>query len=459
VILRRGARVATPPGPGGAADDATVDLRLRADDRFHRVVRRTSDLSALLDREWRFSYVSPSAEALLGVGATDLLGVEALSLVHPDDVERAAGRLAERLAQPARAHVPTPLRLCHRDGSILHVEVLADDLLGDPGAGEILLAVWDVTERVEAEQALRASEERHRALVEHLSDIIVVTDAEGNATYVSPAVDRVLGWSVEESTGSNIFPRMHPDDVHRARRRLVDAVAAGAGLERPERFRYLHADGRWRHLEVTSSNRLDDPAVRGMVYIARDVTHQVDIEERLRHLALHDHLTDLANRTLVRDRLAAALSLGRRQGVATALLVVDLDRFKDVNDGLGHQAGDAVLVELAGRMRHTVRDIDTVGRLGGDEFAAVLPAVRSVEDAVEAAGRIVERVCEPVHHDGRELLLGASVGVAVAPDHGDDVDPLLRRADAAMFRAKAGGLGIVVHDEPGPPGAGREGGG
>lgn len=165
----------------------------------------------------------------------------------------------------------------------------------------------------------------------------------------------------------------------------------------------------------------------------------------LRHLALHDPLTDLANRTLLVERLRSALANGRRDQTTTALLVVDLDRFKDINDQLGHDVGDVVLVTLASRMQMTVRDVDTVARSGGDEFTVVLPAAGIEADVLDVARRLVDALRDPIDHDGEVIMAGGSVGVALAPAHGDDPETLFRHADAAMYRAKGSATGLAVH--------------
>jgi diguanylate cyclase (GGDEF)-like protein/PAS domain S-box-containing protein len=440
-------------------DRVAAEEALRASEaRFRALLRNASDMIAV-HRKGVFTYVSPAVTRILGWSPDEIVGRTVASVVHPDHHEELRRRIGER-QQGVPSSGANRYRLLHRDGHWIWFETISSTYTSEPGVEGV-----DITATIEAEEALRASEQRHRALVEHLSDIIVVADAEGTATYVSPAISRVLGWSAEAVTGRSLFDGMHRDDVERTRARLHAAVAGGPGLYGPDRFRYLRSDGAWRHVETTASNRLDDDAVGGIVFIVRDVTAQVDAEERLRHLALHDPLTGLANRTLVKDRLQVALAAGRRQGTTTALLVVDLDHFKDVNDGLGHEAGDAVLEELARRMAATLRDVDTVGRLGGDEFAAVLPAAGTVGEALDAGRRLLEALAVPVRHQGEDLQLGGSIGVALAPDHGDDVDSLLRHADAAMFRAKADRSGLAVFhdaDERGRPalgGAGRSSGG
>lgn len=177
-----------------------------------------------------------------------------------------------------------------------------------------------------------------------------------------------------------------------------------------------------------------------------DVTTQVLHTESLRHRALHDHLTGLANRALLEQRLRDALDRSRRSDARTALVLVDLDRFKEVNDSLGHEFGDRLLAALGQRLAARLRGCDVIARLGGDEFAVLVTEVPDLHSALGVAGRLAELCCEPFELDGGfRLQVGASVGVAVAPDHATDAESLSRAADAAMYRAKESGGGVVLH--------------
>jgi diguanylate cyclase (GGDEF)-like protein/PAS domain S-box-containing protein len=416
---------------------------LRASEaRFRALVHHASDI-VVVHRDGRFTYTSPSLTRILGWTAEELEGRPVESIVHPDDRDVLRARMAERQRGVPSTGVGR-YRLRCKAGGWRTVETVSTSHSEDPAVQGVVVNARDVTEAVEAQAALRVSEARHRALVEHLSDVIVVADADGRIQYASPGIERLVGYPVEEVEGETIFNALHPADLPRGHDHLARAIAGGPGRYGPERFRYVRADGQWRHFEATASNRLDDPAVRGMVFILRDVTDQCEAEEQLRHLALHDALTGLANRTLLTDRFGAALDGGRRQGLGTALLVVDLDGFKAVNDRWGHAIGDAVLVEAAARMLAATRTVDTVGRLGGDEFAAVLPGAGT--EAEEVALRVLEAIRQPIRHPGGVVEVGASIGVALAPTHGDDVGSLFRRADAAMYRAKCSRLGVATYE-------------
>jgi diguanylate cyclase (GGDEF)-like protein/PAS domain S-box-containing protein len=292
---------------------------------------------------------------------------------------------------------------------------------------------------------LQRSAERFRSLVQNASDSVVVLGEDGLIRYESPAVERILGRRAEERIGRSISSDIHADDRSTVERRLAD-VAASSGSEATVEFRTLHADGTWRTLEAIAKNLLDDPAVGGLVINYRDITERKALEEQLRHQAFHDVLTGLANRSLFLDRLGHALARADRGGRPTAVLYLDLDDFKAVNDRLGHAEGDRLLVAVAERLRAASRAEDTVARLGGDEFAIVVEETAPTE-AGQAAARILEALTPPFDLGDRLIVTRASIGIAIQSADGDGAE-LLRRADIAMYAAKARGGDRYVTYEP-----------
>ena len=381
------------------------------------------------------------------LGASGPEGLEGLavgSLVPEGDAAWVAEHL--RGVYAGELTEPVTVQLLGLDGRTVPVEVTSIPIRFD-GRPAALLDCRDVTGRVEAEDALRASEARWRALVQHGNDLIVILDREARVSYVSPSVSTILGRDPIDLVGAGIVDLIHPEDVGLA----LKAVAARiADPDRPHegfRVRARAGDGGWRWLDTFSTNLLHDPDVEGVIINAWDVTHQVEAERRLLHLARHDSLTGLPNRVLLAERLDRALSDGRVQGTLTGLLMLDLDRFKDVNDTLGHEAGDRVLAELAARLAEAVRADDVVGRIGGDEFAVVLPDAVDAATVEAVARRILSACSEPVVDGGMQLRVGASIGMVLAPEHGDEASILLRRADVAMYRAKDTRVGVVAATE------------
>jgi diguanylate cyclase (GGDEF)-like protein/PAS domain S-box-containing protein len=294
----------------------------------------------------------------------------------------------------------------------------------------------EVDERKAAEAALRASEERFRSLVQNSSDVITILDGDGNVRYHSESVMRVFGYDPTEQLHSDFRMRVHPDDRELVAGFIADA-ALRPGATAAATWRVRHRDGSWLHTETVAANLLDDPNVRGLVLNTRDVSERKELEDQLVHQAFHDGLTGLANRTLFTERVEQALA--RIGPTDVAVLFVDLDDFKHVNDSLGHAAGDQLLVAAARRLKSCLRPTDTAARFGGDEFAVLLERVANREAAAAVAARVIDSLHQPFGLQGHTIPIKASVGVAVGRRGVDDADGLLRNADVAMYAAKAGG--------------------
>ena len=294
----------------------------------------------------------------------------------------------------------------------------------------------------------RANDARFRSLVQNASDIFVVVGADATIYYESPSAARVLGEDSRRLVGAKLTERLHPKDVSRALI-FLDHAAVHHGSTPPVEWRWRVSDGNWRDLEVIATNLLQDPNVRGIVLNARDVSERKALEEELLHQAFHDPLTGLANRLLFQERVTHALATSRRREKQFAVLFLDLDNFKTINDSLGHATGDELLTAAAQRVRGATREGDTVARLGGDEFAILLEDVQTANDATAAAGRIISALETPFFLRGREVLVRASIGIAIHSASEDSTEVLLRNADVAMYTAKERGKGRYQVFEPG----------
>ena len=292
---------------------------------------------------------------------------------------------------------------------------------------------------VAAEERARArGEERFRALVQNSSDVIVVVDAAGTIAYVSPSIAGALGYPPEAVLGTSWIALAHPDDAARLRQ-LSAPRPPVPGARSTTEVRARHQDGTWRQLELISTNLRDEPDIRGIVLNARDITERKTFEAQLQHQAFHDALTGLPNRALFLDRLAHVLTRVR-QAACVGVLFLDLDRFKVVNDSLGHAAGDQLLCAVAARLTACVRQEDTVARLGGDEFAILLSDMAEASQAVRMAERILQALDSPLHLGEHTVVTATSIGIATGAAGGTGAD-LLRDADVALYRAKTEGHG------------------
>jgi diguanylate cyclase (GGDEF)-like protein/PAS domain S-box-containing protein len=303
-------------------------------------------------------------------------------------------------------------------------------------------------------RVLEESEARFRTLVQNSDDAIAVVEADGIIRYQSPAAARVFGVDPAATLGESFVhflePLIHPDDLARVLafgRDVVVEPGRTAGLE----YRVRTPDG-WRCVESTATNSLADPHVLGVVVTSRDISTRKALEDRLRFQAFHDPLTQLPNRTLLKDRLTMALARRSNPEDRLAVLLLDLDGFKAVNDTLGHSTGDDLLVQVAERLAECIRAGDSVARLGGDEFAVLLEVLDSQDspDAAQAvADRMLESLAQPFVVEGRKVFLGASVGIVVASASDSNPVDLLRDADVAMYAAKAEGKNRSKFFEPG----------
>ncbi|MHB1535410.1 MAG: putative bifunctional diguanylate cyclase/phosphodiesterase [Acidimicrobiales bacterium] len=280
------------------------------------------------------------------------------------------------------------------------------------------------------------------ALLEYGADFLVVLDADTHIVYASQACLRTLGLLFEEVVGRSAVEGLHPDDVDQVRAEL-QWVLDHPGVVHSYGCRAAHRSGEWRHLEMATINQLDDPLVGRILSIGRDVTEREENAIRLSHQATHDALTGLPNRQQLLKYLDRALVLSQRTGRAFAVLFLDLDHFKRVNDSLGHQAGDGLLVAIAERIRSVARAGDRVARISGDEFVILAEDLIGPAEAVGLGERIREAILDPLDVEDWHLSLSCSIGVAVSSRTGG-AETLLQEADTAMYRAKAQGRNRVV---------------
>jgi diguanylate cyclase (GGDEF)-like protein/PAS domain S-box-containing protein len=313
-------------------------------------------------------------------------------------------------------------------------------------ATHISLSLESATLAAEAHR--QRSEARFRSLVANASDMITVLDESGVVTYQSPSIERVLGYSAEE-TEDHRFDRLLAEGDRPRFAQILDGHADGAETISLE-CSLRHADGRWLQFEMQFTDLLADEHVSGLVLNSRDISERKAFEEQLSHQAFHDPVTGLANRALFADRVGHSLVGTHRTGVQLAVMFVDLDDFKTVNDSLGHQAGDAVLVEVAHRLEQAVRPSDTVARFGGDEFAILLDEVASSDEAAMIANRVLDSLVQPVEVEGKVVYARASVGICMSDEdlREQDAEEFLRNADLAMYMAKRDSKGSYRLFEP-----------
>ena len=307
----------------------------------------------------------------------------------------------------------------------------------------LFVQVTDITERKRMENELFDEKERVRLTLQSIGDAVVCSDAKGMVTYLNPVAERLTGWQAFDAAVHNVdevVSLRSPDNNEPLPSTLRTAMQQGAPTE-PVRGVLVHrTTGQRFQVEETASPITDrHGAVTGAVAVLRDVTDAVAMAERMAHLAQYDPLTDLPNRVLLQDRAQLAMAQALREGKSLAVMYLDLDGFKQINDTLGHAVGDQLLVQFAQRLQAAVRASDTVCRQGGDEFVVLLPGLEAPEAACCVARKILAACDTPFELAGQRVQVGLSGGIALFPQHGDSFDELSRHADDAMYAAKRGG--------------------
>ncbi|HEX8769230.1 MAG TPA: PAS domain S-box protein [Acidimicrobiales bacterium] len=408
--------------------------------RLASIVEASSDAILAKTLDGIVTSWNPGAERLFGYSAAEIIG-RSIEVLIPKEGVDSEERLRRRVAHGLGVEQFETVWL-RKDGTRVDVSSTLSPIIGADGkiAG-IATICRDISERKQAEAALAGAEARFRSLAQNSTDVITIVDSEGRITYQSSSVERVFGLQPEHLLGRPFTDWVHPDDVDAVPTALrVPEDNADGRVDRPlMECRLYDGDGAWRYVETALNNRFDDSSVKGLVLNSRDVSERHQLEEEIRHRSLHDALTGLANRVLFADRVGHALDRAGRQPTSNAVVYLDIDGFKAINDSRGHAAGDLILQAVARRLLASVRPQDTVARLGGDEFAILLEDASEAE-AVKVARRMNIAVGEPFDIAGEEVQTGASIGIALAAAR-DNVDDVVHRADAAMYGAKQAGGG------------------
>ena len=410
-------------------------IEQRAQRRYEALVENSSDIVVVLDDGMRMAYISPAVRPALGVDPRSLFG-ENFSVLVDDTSHLSLAESIETITSGHNEELTRELQLIDTSGSLKWFEVHIADRRGDPDIGGIAINARDISERRSADEALRQNEARFKALVQHSSDLVAVLDEVGRFIYVSPSSQTLLGVDSEELIGQPAIDYIAPEQRNAVTIRIVSELE-GKGVPQHMELHAVSIDGHPLILDATITDLSHDPAVGGVVINARDITVSHKLESDLRFAAYHDSLTGLANRLLLMKKIEETRQDDTIAGIA--LLFIDLDDFKTINDGLGHAVGDEILNLVASRLRGVLRLRDTAARLGGDEFAVLLTECYSDDDVTALADRVLAAVREPIDLADRELHISASIGISVA--WGDRPSPttMLRDADAAMYKAKKDG--------------------
>ena len=394
-----------------------IEAVVQSEARFRALVQNSGDLILVANRDGVLLYCSPSVERSLGIAPAQLLGRPAIEQIHPDDAERVTAAFA-RLAVGGGALVLPEFRLRHHGGRWLWFEALGNPLPAGAGLEGVVLNARDISER---RRTAQLEQDRNR-LLEAIAASRPLSDVLEGLTALIAAQCPGLVCAVLRG----VEPA--PAAALNANTRFSAPINTAAGVRLGEIIAWGEPQGDFNA----------QPALEAAARLAALAIEQRALNDRLAFQAQHDALTGLPNRLLLEDRLRQAFyAASRRSGGAVGLLLIDLDRFKQVNDTLGHHTGDALLCEVAARLGGALRGGDTLARNGGDEFTLVAAGLKSPDDAARVAQRVQELLAAPFAVEGREFFLSASIGVAVHPQDGSDPETLQRNADSAMYRAKA----------------------
>jgi diguanylate cyclase (GGDEF)-like protein/PAS domain S-box-containing protein len=440
VLTEAGERDVPPPSAHQVGDVAgTPHAHLsRHESLFSALSRRSSDVAVVTDAEVNILYTSTSATDIFGYEPEDTVGMSGWSLVHPDDHDGLRAAVARIVDDPDRIERVT-IRIRNKRGQWRWVEDTITNFLSEPGIGGLVANLRDVTDQVRAQEQLRTSEASYRAIAETAQEGIGVLSPAGKTLFANQKLADILGLTLAQTYSTPILTVLEAGPALELEGYLRDRSAHGPMTYE---YPYRHPDGSELILAIsTVPLPLADTGQVGSLAMVSDVTAERRAEQELRRRALHDALTDLPNRALLGDRLHMALARHERSAAgAVALMFLDLDQFKAVNDSLGHDAGDLLLIEIGTRLQRVVRAGDTVARLGGDEFAVLCENIDEPA-AVLLAERLRAAVVRAIEVNGHRLFVDASIGIAFSPPQHPST--LLRAADAAMYQAKAEGRGRV----------------
>jgi diguanylate cyclase (GGDEF)-like protein/PAS domain S-box-containing protein len=416
-----------------------------SEEKYRLVVENASDAIVMI-QDMMIRFANPRTTELLGFPMDELISKPFTEFIHPHDREMVLAHHLNRLKGEDVPSVYT-FRVLTKNGSVRWAEVRAVHIFWQEKP-MVLSFLSDITERILSEEALRESRERYRVLFDQAADLIAIIDTGGNFLDLNRKFEEEGGWSREEMIGKNVFTSgiMTKESTQKAFLHLSQLLM---GKEPPIfEIEGIKKDGGIVPYELRAAPIKKEAGIIAVQAILRNITERRQSEEKIINMAYYDSLTNLPNRHLFKDRLKQALSSAHQYKRMVAILFLDLDNFKRVNDTLGHEMGDQLLESVSERLVNFVRRSDTiarvsenelnntVARLGGDEFTILLTEIGHIEDAAKVAQRILDLFSRPFKISSNELFVSSSIGISVYPHNGDDVDTLLKNADTAMYHAK-----------------------
>ena len=423
------------------SDRKQVEIALKqSEQRFRYLFESTPKISVQgYNRHRQVIYWNQASEELYGYSKPEALGRRLEDLIIPPEMAQDVIAGIQNWLINGQAIPADELSLMRKDGSRVAVYSSHIMLINPEGEPEIYCVDIDLRDRHQAEEALRQSETRYRLLAENSNDLVCLHELTGQYLYVSPSCEMLLGYQCDEMLARDPYSFFHPDDRSSVYKK--GHLAATSGVTAPITYRMRQKSGNYIWFETLTKPIVNAAGqVVQLQTTSRDVTERVQVKNQLKYDALHDELTGLPNRNLLMKRLKLAINRAKRLTTYHfAVLFLDLDRFKVINDSLGHLAGDQLLIAIVQKLQAPLRRIDLVARFGGDEFVILLEEIKDIQEAVRVAEQIFAALQSPLTIEGREVYVSASIGIVPGTKDYAQASHLLRDADIAMYQAKARG--------------------
>jgi diguanylate cyclase (GGDEF)-like protein/PAS domain S-box-containing protein len=440
-----------PAGFRGIARDITdrkrIEEKLRFEEQqFRALVEHSLDIIVILNLEGIVTYINPAIERALGFKVEERIGKSTLEVIHPDDLKYLADKVIILFTDTNAPVVQFEVRLRHKDGSWRTFEAVGSNLVHNNVVEAVIVNYRDITKRKQAEsqreamlETIRQGEEKYRTILENIEEGYFEVDLNGNFTFYNDSMSRLIGCTKEELLGMNHRQFTNEEtakEVFHAFNKVYNTGEPSKGLD----WQIIRKNGGEGYIEASVTLQKDSSGkptgFKGMI---RDITERKRTEQQINYMATHDALTGLPNRLTFNQLLNQAIRSAQRHKRQLAVFFIDLDRFKTINDSLGHEAGDRMLKEMARRFKRSLRADDVVGRLGGDEFVILTEEVDELSQIASVAHKILSNVIKPMVLQGEECRVTASIGISIYPRDGLDEQTLIKNADMAMYFAKEEG--------------------
>lgn len=418
----------------------SLESKLKREEQlFRTITEQSSDIVVILDKAGFITYVNPAIEGALGFKPEERIGADAFERVHPDDVKFLMEKFQTLTTNINSPVIRDEIRLRHKNGSWCTLEGVGSNLIQNDAVEAVIINYRDMTKRKQAEEALKEREEKYRTILENIQEGYFEVDLAGNLIFFNEPVCEIMGYPRPELTGLNYREYTDEETAEKVFSSFNRVYQTGEPTKEID-WQIIRKDGARRYIEASVSlNRNFSGRPIGFKGIIRDITERKQMHQQLNYMATHDPLTGLPNRMLFMDRLRLTLAQSRRNRKKMAVMMLDLDHFKNINDRLGHMTGDKLLKEVGVRLKGILRQNDTVARLGGDEFVILLSDLEKTEYAAGVARVVLKALQKPFVLPDDTLTSNASIGIAVYPDDCEDMESLLKKSDMAMYAVKTQG--------------------